>query len=107
MNAAWVGPAATTVNDLVLPRMRALASAFYVLVVTFAGLALGPYTVGQISDTLQAGGMSSSDSLRAGILWILLANVVGGVLLGFACRHLRGDEESRLERARAAGEPGL
>ena len=46
----WIGAGASTVQDLVLPRMRAVASAFYLLVLTFVGLALGPYTVGQLSD---------------------------------------------------------
>lgn len=92
----WLGPGASTVQDLVLPRMRAVASAAYLLVVTFIGLALGPYTVGRLSVAL--GG------LRPALLWALLAN---GLSLGcalYAARRLPGDEESRWERAQAAGE---
>ena len=48
----WIGPGASTVQDLVLPRMRATASAAYLLVVTFIGLALGPYTIGRLSVAL-------------------------------------------------------
>ncbi len=107
LNATWVGPAATTVNDLVLPRMRALASSYYILLVTFLGLALGPYTVGQISDSLQAAGASDASALRTAMLSILVANGVGCVLLILASRHLAGDERTRLERARAAGERGI
>jgi hypothetical protein len=44
--AMWIGAGASTVQDLVLPRMRAMAAAVYILVVTFVGLALGPYTIG-------------------------------------------------------------
>ncbi len=46
----WIGAAASTVNDLVMPRMRALASAYYILMNTFIGLALGPYGIGRLSD---------------------------------------------------------
>jgi hypothetical protein len=48
-SSMWIGPGASTVQDLVLPRMRGSVSAAYLLVVTFIGLALGPYTVGRLS----------------------------------------------------------
>ena len=48
----WLGAGASAVNELVLPRLRALASAFYLLLITFIGLALGPYTMGKLSDVL-------------------------------------------------------
>ena len=48
----WIGIGASTVQDLVLPRMRAVASAFYLLVITFVGFALGPYCIGALSDAL-------------------------------------------------------
>ena len=38
-----------------MPRMRATASAYYVLMNTFLGLALGPYLMGQISDDAHLG----------------------------------------------------
>lgn len=53
-SAAWLGSAVALANELVLPRMRAAASAFYILCVTFVGLALGPYVIGRISDALSA-----------------------------------------------------
>jgi MFS family permease len=97
LGSMWIGVGASTIQDLVLPRMRATASAFYLLVITFIGLALGPYTVGQLSDSL--------GSLRAGMLWAVGANGVALVLLMMAARHLEGDERFRLERAREMGEP--
>jgi MFS family permease len=95
----WIGAGASTVQDLVLPRMRGLASAFYILIITFVGLALGPYTIGQLSDSL--GDLALA--MRLG----LLANVAAAVLLLAASRHLTRDEATLLARARAAGEPGL
>jgi len=95
--AMWIGAGASTVQDLMLPRMRAVASAFYILVVTFVGLALGPYVVGQLSD--QLGDLPLAMSLA------LLANGVAVLLLALASRHIESDEATKLERARAAGEP--
>ncbi len=100
----WIGPAASTVNDLVMPRMRAVASAFYLLMVTFIGLALGPYTIGQVSDALFAAGMDSGDALRLGMLVGLGAFLIAVTFVLLAMRYLPADEASRLERARAAGE---
>ncbi|HEX5758756.1 MAG TPA: MFS transporter [Thermoanaerobaculia bacterium] len=94
----WLGPGASTVQDLVLPRLRAVASAEFLLVVTFVGLALGPYTIGRLSVAL--------GDLRPALLWALLANGAALACLLFAARHLPRDEETRWERARAAGEPG-
>jgi MFS family permease len=93
----WLGPGTSTVQDLVLPRMRAVASANFLLVVTFVGLALGPYTIGRLSVAL--GG------LRPALLWALLANGVGLAFVLAAAGTLGRDEESRWRRARAAGEP--
>lgn len=100
----WVGPAASTINDLVMPRMRAISSAFYLMMITFIGLALGPYTIGQISDTLLAGGASPADSLREAMLWATSMFGVALVGLVVGCRYLCAEEDSRLERAKAMGE---
>ena len=51
----WLGAAASAVNELVLPRLRALASAFYILLLTFIGLALGPVYDGAALGHLRAG----------------------------------------------------
>lgn len=102
--AMFVGPATATVNDLVLPRMRAVASAFYLLMVTFIGLALGPYTIGQVSDVITSTGVSSATALREGMLWSIVSGGVSIALLIMAARTVGRDEETRLERARALGE---
>lgn len=99
VSAVGAGVGASTVQDLVLPRMRGVASAFYLLVLTFLGVALGPYLVGQLSDTL--GVLSTAMRL------VLFSNVIAVVLFAFAARHLASDEDSLIDRARQAGEPGL
>lgn len=101
----WVGPAAATVNDLVMPRMRAIASAFYILMVTFIGLSLGPYLMGQISDTLAGNGVESGEALRQGMLWGLSIYVIALAFLMMAALNIEKDESSRIKRAQILGEP--
>jgi MFS family permease len=77
--------------------MRATASAFYLLVITFVGLALGPYSIGLVSDRL--------GDLRQAMLLALFANGLGCLFVCLAARTLERDETTRTARARAAGEP--
>lgn len=100
----WIGPAASTINDLVMPRMRAIASAFYIMMITFIGLAIGPYTMGQISDTIVAQGGTSAEALTTGMLWGLSAYFFALIALIFAALNIEKDESSRLDRARELGE---
>ena len=97
--ALWSGPAVSTIQDLVLPRMRAIASAAYLLMVTFVGLALGPYAIGRLSVAL--GG------LRPAMLCGLSVNALALLFGALAARHLAHDESTKLDRARATGEPNL
>lgn len=98
----WIGAAASTVTDLVLPHQRATASAYYVLMNTFVGLALGPFVIGQLSDRYLASGMAADAALRSGMLSALVVLVVAVGALLAASRFLPQDEANRLERAAAA-----
>jgi MFS family permease len=103
-SASWPGIPPSTAADLVLPRMRAVAGAYYILVNTMIGLALGPFFMGQLSDVFSAGGMDSAEALQTAIASSLLIFGVTLVFLTLAWRHLPKDEASRLSRARALGE---
>lgn len=103
----WIGPVVATANELVLPRMRGASSAFYILTVTFIGLALGPYAIGRVSDAFVAAGYSSADALRSGLMVSLASFVLAAVFLTLAGRHVGREEANRFDRARAAGEEGL
>ncbi len=92
----WIGSGASTIQDLVLPRMRATASAYYILVITLIGLALGPYFVGQLSDV--------TGDLRTAMLLGMLGYGLAVVCMLVACRYLIRDELTLRDRARAAGE---
>lgn len=92
----WVGAGVSTVQDLVLPRMRARASAVFLLFVTLIGLALGPFIVGRLSDAL--------GDLRLAMLCGLAASFGAAALFAAAARTVGRDEASREARAQAAGE---
>jgi MFS family permease len=92
----WVGIAAATSQDLVLPRMRGAATATYFLGTTMIGLGLGPFSVGLLSEVL-------GDLGKANIA-ILALLPVSATLLYLVYRNLPAAEASRIERARAAGE---
>ena len=105
ISPAWIGCAASTANDLVMPRMRATASAYYLLMNTFVGLALGPFLIGQFSDLYIAAGTESKFALQTAMAWGLAPFALSVVMLLLASRYLADDEASRIDRARALGEP--
>jgi hypothetical protein len=55
--------------------------------------------IGQLSDGL--------GDLPQAMRLALVANGISALLLALAMRHLARDEETLIERARSAGEPGL
>jgi MFS family permease len=95
--SAALGGAAATTQDLVLPRMRGVATATFFLATTLVGLSLGPYMAGYVST------LTGDRSI--GILSILVVTPVSLALLIAAYRQLPAAEASVLARARAAGEP--
>lgn len=103
-SGAWYGIGPSLVNGLVLPRMRGTASAFFLITITLLGMALGPYTMGYISDLFVAAGSTPGDALRNGILCGLPVLAISGLLLLGATVSLPRDDATRLERARSLGE---
>lgn len=100
----WVGIAPATASDLVMPRMRGIATAFYILMVSMLGLALGPYSVGKLSDIYFANGFSEAEALRTALASGLSVLVISAVALIGACYYLPKEEKTRLERAKLLGE---
>ncbi|MEM1133883.1 MAG: MFS transporter [Pseudomonadota bacterium] len=93
-----LGAAAATTQDLVLPRMRGVATATFFLATTLFGLSLGPYMVGAVSD--------ATESLVTGVLSLLVIAPIGAALLIAAIKLLPQAERTVMPRAKAAGEPG-
>ena len=97
LSSLGLGAAAATSQDLVLPRMRGMATAAYFLSITMLGLALGPYTVGRISTW--------TGDLGGAVLSLIAVMPVSALALIMLYRWLPGTEATILDRARAAGEP--
>jgi MFS family permease len=95
--SAWVGAAVASLQDVVLPRMRATAGATYVLGTTMVGLALGPYAAGKMADV--------TGSLSAGIFSLYIVPPFTLIALWIVSRRIAELEASKVERATAAGEP--
>lgn len=93
----YVGIAAATTQDLVLPRMRGAATATYFIGTTLLGLGLGPYFTGAVSK--------ATGDLATGVLALLLMAPVTLTCLTLVYLKLPKAEATRVERARAAGEP--
>ena len=97
-SSLWVGAAVATLQDVVLPRMRATAGATYILGTTMVGLALGPYFAGKVADL--AGG-----DIRIGVFALYAMPLFTVTALWIVSRRLAELEATKVERARAAGEP--
>jgi len=93
----WLGGVIATMQDLVLPRMRGSAGAMFFMATTLIGLGNGPYLVGLISDV--------TGDLRGAIVASYLTAPLAWLCLLAAIRLLPAAEASRIDRARAAGEP--
>jgi MFS family permease len=53
LNILWLGPVTTAVQHLVPQRMRATASASFLLINNLVGLGIGPLLIGRLSDALK------------------------------------------------------
>jgi MFS family permease len=93
-SSLWVGSAVAAYQDFVLPRMRGVVGATYLLGSTMVGLALGPYITGKIATV--------SGSLSSGVLSILIVAPVSLLALWLASRGAAQTELSKFERAAAA-----
>ncbi len=93
----YIGPATSTINDLVPPQMRGTVSAIYLMMMTFLGLAMGPYVMGQISTAIASTGVNPADALRSGVFWGHSMLAIAFIFITLACFSIRRDSA----RARA------
>jgi MFS transporter, Spinster family, sphingosine-1-phosphate transporter len=94
----WLPPLYSLMFDLVLPRMRGIASSTYIIVSTLLGLGMGPYFVGIISD--RNGGNLGQAIISINVVVPLIVLILVIVLM-----RINRDESSMIARARAGGEP--
>jgi MFS family permease len=93
----WAGGIISTMQELVLPRMRGVTSAAFGICATIVGLGTGPYLVGFVSD--------ATGSLKTGVMSVFLVAPIVWVSLIMVTIRLTRTLATTVERARAAGEP--
>jgi predicted MFS family arabinose efflux permease len=89
---AWLGPVITAVQHIVLPSMRATASASFLFVNNLIGIAFGIYFLGWLSDAMKS--VHGGDSLKYSILYGLGFYLLAAIFYLFAARRLRQDLKS-------------
>ncbi len=89
LRLAWAGPVLAAVQQLVVPQMRATASAAFLFVNNLIGLGLGSLLLGQLSDALRAS--FGDESLRYAIVFGSGLYLVSGALFLWCARQLARD----------------
>jgi MFS family permease len=92
LSLAWLGPVITAVQHIVLPSMRATASASFLFINNLIGIAFGIYFLGWLSDAMKA--THGENSLQFSILYGLAFYLLAAVFYLFAARRLRRDLKS-------------
>jgi MFS family permease len=89
LNILWLGPVTTAVQHLVPRRMRATASASFLLINNLIGLGVGPLLMGSISDGLKAS--YGVESLRYAAVGCTAFYLLAALLMLLAIKRLRTD----------------
>jgi hypothetical protein len=87
LNILWLGPVITAVQHLVPSRMRATASASFLLINNLIGLGVGPYLIGAISTALT--GRYGPEALRYAAVSCTAFYVVAALLMLLCVSKLR------------------
>jgi MFS family permease len=87
LNILWLGPVTTAVQHLVPQRMRATASASFLLINNLIGLGVGPWLIGHISDALKA--TYGIDALRNAAVACTAFYLVAALLMLLCVKQLR------------------
>ena len=89
LNILWLAPVTTAVQHLVPRRMRATASASFLLINNLIGLGAGPLLIGRLSDALKT--TYGVDALRNAAVACTGFYVLAGALMFLAAARLRAE----------------
>ena len=81
-----------------------MASAYFILMASVIGLALGPYTVGKVADLYVSYGNTTAESLSLSMQSLSVVFLISLIMLFFAIKSLPKEENSKFDRARELGE---
>lgn len=90
--AGWAPIAYGLAQNLAPPHMRAVASSFIIIFITFLGTGLGPQAVGFFNDLLQP--TYGALAIRWSMLGVLSTSAIGAVLFALASRTIEKDMEA-------------
>lgn len=88
-SAMWLAPAAANVSSQVPARIRATASAVYIVTQVFLGTALAPFFVGALSDQLALLGVGPGQAVKQSLLLSQIAVVPTITCLLWSWRRMR------------------
>lgn len=97
LNSLYLGPSIAMVQSLVVPGMRAMASAILFFILNMIGLGLGPVMVGVLSDAFAS--PFGADNLRYAMITTLTLGVSGTVCFLVGARSLTADLKRQLKAA--------
>jgi MFS family permease len=86
---AWLGPVVTAVQHIVVPAMRATASASFLFINNLVGIGFGTFFFGWFSDAMKAA--HGANSLQYSILYGLGFYLVGSAFYLLAAARLKRD----------------
>ena len=87
LNILWLGPVITAIQHLVPGRMRATASASFLLINNLIGLGVGPYLIGWLSDALKHS--YGTEALRYAAVAVTGFYLLAALLMAFCVSRLR------------------
>ena len=87
LNILWLGPVTAAVQHLVPQRMRATASASFLLINNLIGLGVGPFLIGRLSDALKES--YGTEALRYAAVASTAFYLLAAALMLIAVKHLR------------------
>jgi MFS family permease len=87
LNILWLGPVIAAVQHLVPQRMRATASASFLLINNLIGLGVGPFLIGRLSDALKHS--YGSEALRYAAVAVTSFYLLAALLMFLAAPRLR------------------
>ena len=96
----YVGPMHSTIQGLVVPSLRATASALNLFVVNMVGFGLGPLLIGFMNDLFAE--RWGQGAIRYSMLTVALVGGLSSWLFWLSSRHLREDLRAAREAASAS-----
>lgn len=90
LGSMWYGPLFAVVQNMVEPRMRAMAIALMLFVVNLIGLGGGPTLAGQLSTAFSFA-YGPAEGLRLSLLVVVAIQALAALLMGAAALTVRAD----------------